>query len=79
MAQVRRINQELQMRKRELKRITDALKQLIPTQRKAVSAELAALDAQPASTAVIEGRFAAAVLCPHCASEHVRRHGSVKG
>ena len=67
------------MRKPELKRITDALKQLTPIQRKAVSVELAALDAQPASTAVIEGRFAVAASCPHCASEQVRRHGSVKG
>ena len=67
------------MRKPELKRITDALRQLTPNQRKAVSAELAALDAQPASTAVIEGRFAAAVSCPHCDSEQVRRHGSIKG
>ena len=67
------------MRKPELKRITDALKQLTPIQRKAVSVELAAMDAQPASTAVIESRFAAAVSCAHCDSEQVRRHGSIKG
>ena len=42
------------MRKPELKRITAALRQLAPDQRKSVAAELAALDAQPAST----GRFA---------------------
>ena len=38
-----------EMRKPELKRITTALRQLTPDQRKRVAVELAALDAQPAS------------------------------
>ena len=67
------------MRKPELKRITTALRQLTPVQRKVVSAELAELSAQPASTVIIEGRFAAAAACPHCASKRVIRHGHANG
>ncbi|MFZ1548440.1 MAG: IS1595 family transposase, partial [Candidatus Nitrotoga sp.] len=37
------------MRKPELKRMTAALRQLSPVQRKIVASELAALDAQPAT------------------------------
>jgi transposase-like protein len=79
MAQVRREAQERKMRKLELKRITAALRQMTPIQRKVVSAELAALDVQPASTAIIEGRFAIAPMCPHCKAERVVRHGNVRG
>ena len=67
------------MRKPELKRITAALRQLTPAQRKVVSAELASLDAQSASTVLIEGCFAAAASCPHCASQRVIRHGHANG
>lgn len=67
------------MRKPELKRMTAALRQLTPTQRKLVAAELAALDTQPAAIAVIEGRFAAGAACPHCQAKHVRRHGLLRG
>ena len=67
------------MRNPELKRITAALRQLTPVQRKVVSAELASLDAQPASTVIIEGRFAAAASCPHCESKRVIRHGHANG
>jgi len=28
---------------------------------------------------VIEERFASGALCPHCASEHVIRHGQANG
>jgi hypothetical protein len=66
--QVRRVFQEAEMRKPELKRLTAALRQLTPVQRKIVSAELASLDAQPASTVIIESRFASAASCPHCES-----------
>lgn len=67
-AQVRRVLQEPEMRKPELKRITAALRQLTAEQRKVVSAELAELSAQPASTVIIEGRFAVTAACPHCAA-----------
>ena len=63
------------MRKPELKRITAALRQLAPDQRKSVAAELAALDAQPASTELIEGRFACGATCPYCKAMHVIRNG----
>jgi transposase-like protein len=79
MAQVRRAIQESKMRKFQLKQITAALRQLSPTQRKIVATELAALDAQPASTAIVEGRFAAAATCPHCTAERVIRHGHANG
>ena len=78
-AQVRRILQEPEMRKTELKRITAALRQLTPAQRRVVSAELAELSAQPASTVLIEGRLAAAAACPHCASKRVIRYGHANG
>lgn len=45
------------LRRPELKRITAALRQLTPDQRKSIAVELAALDAQPASTVLIEGRY----------------------
>jgi transposase-like protein len=48
-------------------------------QRKIVAVELAALDAQPASSVIIEGRFANGATCPHCKSEHVTRHGHASG
>ena len=67
------------MRKPELNRITAALRQLTPVQRKVVAAELAALDAQPVSTVVVESRFACGAACPHCASHHVIRHGHANG
>jgi transposase-like protein len=67
------------MRKPELKRITAALRDLTPVQRKIVAIELAALDAQPASTVIIEERFANGATCPHCKSEHVTRHGHASG
>ena len=67
------------MRKLELKRITAALRHLTPDQRKNVAVELAALDAQPASTVFIERRFACGATCPHCKSIHVIRHGHANG
>ena len=79
MVQVRRVIQEREMRKPELNRITKALRNLTPMQRKVVAAELAALDAQPASTVIVEGRFAAAATCPHCKAERVSRHGRSNG
>lgn len=67
------------MRKPKLKQITAALRQLTPVERKAVVAELAALDAGTAAVTVIEGRFAAGTVCPHCKAEHARRHGLLRG
>ena len=67
------------MRKFKLNRITAALRQMTMVERKAVAAELAAMDAQPASTAILEERFASAAVCPHCAAERVIRHGHANG
>ena len=67
------------MRKFELNRITAALRQMSPMQRKIVATELAALDAQPASTLIIEGRFATTATCPHCQAKRVSRHGHANG
>jgi len=67
------------MRKLELKRITAALRQLTPDQRKSVAVELAALDAQLASTVIVEGRFACGATCPHCETGHVIRNGHANG
>ena len=67
------------MRKFELKRITVALRQMSPAQRKVVATELAALDTQPASTVLVESRFAAAATCPHCKARRVIRHGHANG
>jgi transposase-like protein len=71
--------QERNMRKAELNRITAALRKLTPDQRKRVGAELASLDAQPISTAIVEGRFAGGATCPHCESRHVIRNGHANG
>ncbi|MEI7539104.1 MAG: IS1595 family transposase [Comamonadaceae bacterium] len=67
------------MRKRELNRITAALRQLTALQRKVVAVELASLDAQPASTVIVEGRFAATAACLYCESKRVIRHGHSNG
>ena len=67
------------MRKPELKRMTAALRQLSPVQRKIVASELAALDAQPATTVIIEGRFACGAMCQHCESKRVIRYGHANG
>lgn len=67
------------MSKFELNRITAALRQLTPLQRKRVAAELAALDAQPASTRIAECRFAAGAVCPRCQSVRAIRHGHSNG
>jgi hypothetical protein len=55
---VRWFIQEPDMKKPELNRMTAALRQLTPVQPKIVANELAALDAQPATTVIIERRFA---------------------
>jgi len=52
---VHRFMQEAEMRMPKLKRIAAVLRQLTPDQRKSVAVELTALDAQPASTVLIEG------------------------
>ncbi len=79
MAQMRRTIQEPEMRKFKLNRITAALRELTAVERKVVAAELVAMDVQPASTAIIEGRFASAATCPHCETERVIRHGHANG
>jgi transposase-like protein len=71
--------QEPVMRKPELKRITAALRELTPEQRKMVAVELAALDVQSASTVIVEGRFACGATCPHCESKRVTRNGHANG
>ncbi len=77
--QVRRVIQELEMRKPELKRIVAALRQLSPVQRKVVAVELAALETQTMATVIVEGRFASGAMCLHCKSSHVVRHGHANG
>ena len=67
------------MRKLELNRITASLRNLTPMQRKVVAAELAALDAQPVSTMIVEGRFANGAACPHCKGKRVSRYGHANG
>lgn len=67
------------MRTFELKKITAALRRLTPPQRKLVAVELALLDAQPASAAIVEGRLAAVAPCPRCQSERTVRHGHANG
>lgn len=67
------------MRKPELNRITAALRNLTPMQRRVVAAELAALDAQPVSTMIVESRFACGAVCPHCKGGHVNRYGHANG
>ena len=67
------------MRKSELNWITAALRNMTPVQRKLVAAELVSLDRQPASTVIVEGRFAAMARCPHCKAERVNRHGRANG
>ncbi|MFZ1547050.1 MAG: hypothetical protein WAT12_08100, partial [Candidatus Nitrotoga sp.] len=62
-ARVRCDTQEPKTRTPELKRMAAALRQLSPVQRKIVASELAALDAQPATTVIIEGRFACGAMC----------------
>jgi len=71
--------QEAEMRRLELKRITAALRQLTPGQRKRVAIELAELDAQLASTVLIERRFACGATCPHCKSMLVIQNGHANG
>ena len=78
-ARVRWVTQEPEMRKPELKRITAMLRQLSPVQRKIVANELAALDAQPAVTVIVEGRFACGAMCQRCESKRVIRHGHANG
>ena len=67
------------MRHFPLHRIIAALRQMPPAQRELVAAELAVLDALPASTRIAESRFASGAVCPHCRSEHVIRHGHGNG
>ncbi len=56
------------MRNREMKRMKAALGKLTPGQRRALGAELAALESRPVSTNIVEGRFAQMPACPHCAT-----------
>ena len=67
------------MRKPNLNRIVAALRELTPSQLKAVSTEVAALEARSGATAVVEGRFAAGASCPHCRCQRVYRHGQANG
>ena len=78
-AQLRRVIQEPGMRKPELNRITAALRNLTPMQRRVVAAELALLDKQPATTLIIEGRFATTAACPHCQAKDAIRYGHANG
>ena len=67
------------MRKLNLNRIVGAQRTLTASQLTAVSAEVAALEARPGATTVIEGRFAAGASCPHCRSQQAHRHGQANG
>ncbi len=59
------------MRKPNLNWIVAALRELTPSQLKAVSTEVAALEARSGATAVVEGRFAAGASCRHCRCQRV--------
>lgn len=76
---MRRLIQEAEMRKPNMKRIVALLRQLSPSQLKAVAVELAGMETRLGATAVIEGRGAAGTPCPHCQSKRVRRHGQANG
>ena len=78
-AQMRRTLQEPRMRKPNLNRIVALLRILTTSQLKAISAEVAALEARSGATAVVEDRFATGASCPNCCSQHVRRHGQANG
>ena len=67
------------MRTPNLKRIVAMLRILTSSQLAAVSAEVAALEARSGATAVVEGRFAAEVSCPHCCGQRIHRHGQANG
>ena len=67
------------MRKPNLNHIVAGLRKLTLSQLKAVSTEVAALEAQSGATAVVEGRFAAGATCPHCHCQRVYRHGQANG
>ena len=78
-AHVRRVIQEAEMRKPVINRIVALLRELSPSQLKAVAIEMAALEMRAGATAVIEGRCAVGAACPHCQSEQVHRHGQANG
>lgn len=79
MAHVRRVIQKAEMGKPNIKRIVALLRQLSPSQLKAVAVEMAALETRSEATALIEGCGAAGRSCPHCQSKRVRRHGQANG
>ena len=64
------------MRSRELKRMLVELGKLTPDQRRQVVVALTAPDTAAVDVAaVIEARVGPERTCPHCAYQHVVRHG----
>jgi transposase-like protein len=69
----------MDMRKRELARMIEALGKLSRAERQMVVAEIAAADGQASSVAVIDDRVPERRDCPHCASRQVVKNGHADG
>lgn len=67
------------MRKRELSKLMGMLDRLTPTQRKALTAELAAVESKAVSVEVIERQALKQASCPHCAALRVVKNGTAHG
>jgi transposase-like protein len=63
------------MRKRELTRMIEGLGRLTAVERRALLAELGALESRASSIQVIEDRTPIRPTCPHCASRQVVKNG----
>jgi len=66
------------MRARELARMKGQLERLTRSQRRALAANLAALENREASIEVIESGTYDQLVCPHCSGEHVVKNGSAR-
>jgi transposase-like protein len=67
------------MRSRELARLKGKLGTLTRSQRKALVAELGALESRAASIEIVESQAPTRPVCPHCASRQVVKNGSADG
>lgn len=67
------------MRNRQMKALRAKLEKLTAGQRKALLAELMAHESRTAVAAIIEGRTASGVHCPHCATKQVVKNGTLRG
>ena len=74
-----RRSQERKMRKRELSKLMGMLDRLTRTQRKALAAELSAVESKAASIEMIESQALERPVCPHCGALRVVKNGSAHG